>query len=153
MASMFKGCTKLKNLNISSFRTPELTNMYAAFADCPALTSIDLSHFTAEKLGVANTLFQNDTLLQTVDISGINFTKTVGLAYSFKNCPALTTIYVNSHFDETMVGNDNDVFSGSTSLVGGSGTTYLSSHKSSEYCRIDDPANNKPGYFTVKPGT
>lgn len=151
MASMFKNCTSLKNLDISTFRTPSLSNMYAAFNNCSSLTSIDLSKFTGESLSVVNTLFQGCTALQEVDMSGIVLSKSVSYAYMFKNCPNLEKIYVNANFNEEYVSEHADVFSGcSNKLVGGSGTIWTSSNKSSAYARIDDPTNNKPGYFSVK---
>jgi len=42
------------------------------------------------------------------------------------------------------------MFTSSTNLVGSAGTTYNSNHTDKEYARVDDPANGKPGYFTLK---
>lgn len=42
------------------------------------------------------------------------------------------------------------MFYGCTSLVGGAGTTYDSSHYNGVYARIDG-GTSAPGYFTAKP--
>jgi hypothetical protein len=42
------------------------------------------------------------------------------------------------------------MFTSSTYLIGGAGTTYDANHVDKEYARVDDPQNGKPGYFTLK---
>ena len=44
--------------------------------------------------------------------------------------------------------NSSSMFSRCTSLVGGNGTTYSSSHVDKTYARIDTPST--PGYLTLK---
>ena len=71
----------------------------------------------------------------------------------------LTTIYASSNFvlgDSTqsdyLFAKSGFGYSASSSyvLTGGAGTTFDSSHVDKEYARIDDPANGRPGYFTLK---
>ena len=151
MASMFSGCKALTSVQMPHFETKKVTNMYAIFANCTSIEHIDLSRFNSDRLTMINAGFQGDTKLKTVDMSNLRLhNSNVNFRYTFKSCPALTTIYVPSTFDSTKVATDNDVFTGASSLVGGSGTAFVSGNVSSEYARIDDPTNNKPGYFTVK---
>ena len=65
----------------------------------------------------------------------------------FAGCGKLKTIYANENF--CYFGTDKLMFNGCTSLVGGKGTKFDSSHIDREYARIDQGAFN-PGYFTSK---
>ena len=47
---MFYGCSKLTNIDLSSFNTENVTNMSYVFYGCSNLTNIDLSSFNIEKL-------------------------------------------------------------------------------------------------------
>ena len=44
----------------------------------------------------------------------------------------------------------NSYINSAKGIINGAGTTYDSSHTDKEYARIDDPANGRPGYFTLK---
>ena len=62
----------------------------------------------------------------------------------FDGCAALATITASDWSATVTSGN---MFNGCTSLVGGNGTAYNSSHTNGEYARIDRVGN--PGYFTA----
>jgi len=68
----------------------------------------------------------------------------------FTNCPKLTTIYAGDGWNTDAVTNSSGMFGNCTSLVGGMGTTYSSSHVDASYAHIDGGTSN-PGYFTEKP--
>ena len=53
--------------------------------------------------------------------------------------------YIESHKVDFVIYRSRDY-----KLVGGAGTVYSDSNYGSEYARIDDPDNGKPGYFTLK---
>ena len=63
------------------------------------------------------------------------------------------TAFVNldlSNFDTSKVTTMYQMFYNIASIVGEKGTTYDADHKDFEYARVDDPDNDKPGYFTYK---
>jgi hypothetical protein len=62
----------------------------------------------------------------------------------------LTNIYVGNAFDTSLVTSSERMFFNDIKLIGGAGTTYDANHTDVEYARVDDPANGKPGYFTLK---
>ena len=66
----------------------------------------------------------------------------------FEGCSKLKTIYASNKFNTSKVSNSSYMFSNCTSLVGGAGTTYNSSHSDKTYARID--SSSTPGYFTSK---
>ena len=44
MSYMFSGCSSLKELNLSNFKTDNLTNMSYMFYNCSSLSNLDLSN-------------------------------------------------------------------------------------------------------------
>ena len=122
MGGTFNGCSSLTRLDVSNFDTSNVTNMNFMFSDCRSLTSLDLSKFDTSKVTQMYLMFQG--------------------------CSKLKTIYASNKFNTSQVSNSDNMFSGCTSLVGGKGTTYNSSHSDKTYARID--SSSTPGYFTSK---
>lgn len=108
-------------VGIEYLNTANVTDMYGMFWECWALTSLDLSHFSTSNV--------------------------TDMATMFNGCTALTTISVGSGWSTSNVTNGQGMFEGCTSLVGGSGTTYDSSHTDASYAHIDGGSSN-PGYLT-----
>lgn len=117
---MFLSYMGLTSLNLSNFDTSNVTNMQSMFRDCIELTSLDLSNFNTA-----------------------NVTNMIGM---FRDCSALTTIIANN-WSATVT--SIMMFIRCTSLVGGNGTTFNSSHTDAAYAHIDVAGN--PGYFTAPP--
>jgi surface protein len=108
---------------IEYLNTSEVTNMGLMFYYCKSLTSLDVSNFNTAKVITMDSMF----------------------AY----CENLTTIYAGDGWNiASLVYWDNMLFYGSTSLVGGMGTTYDANHVDAAYARIDG-GPSCPGYFTA----
>ena len=117
----FFGCTHLETfIGLEYFNTSNVTNMASMFHGCTELPSLDLSSF--------------------------NTSNVTEMKMMFYECPNLTTITVSSGWSTANVSSSDYMFEGCTSLVGGSGTTYDSSHTDAEYARIDMASS--PGYLT-----
>ena len=124
MAWMFRGCTKLASLDLSSFNTSKVTNMHAMFPLCTSFTSLDLSSF--------------------------NTSNVTDMAVMFKECNNLRTIYVGDGWNTDDVEQSSNMFSNCTSLKGCKGTTYNDSNpKDMTYAHIDG-GPSYPGYFTAR---
>lgn len=117
-AEFFKGRTALTSLNLSNFDTTNVTSFAYMFHNCRGLTSLDVSNF--------------DTA------------KATSFAAMFYSCSGLTTIIAG---DWSASVTSTNMFDDCTSLVGGNGTTYNSSHIDATYAHIDVADN--PGYFTA----
>lgn len=125
MMWMFRYCSNLKNLqNTNTFNTKNVINMSVMFSGCSSLSELDLSSFDTQNVTITNLMFSA--------------------------CSNLTTIYASSKFSTLNVSNSVNMFYGCSKLVGGNNTKFASAHRDSEYARIDDPDNGKPGYFTLK---
>ena len=89
--------------------------------DCSKLTELDLSSFTGAKL--------------------------TNMYSTFSGCSNLRTIYASEQFSPVLSQNKESTFKGCTSLVGGAGTAYSSSHVDGNYAHTDGGPSN-PGYLT-----
>ncbi len=121
----FFGMGNLQSITgMNYLNTSEVTNMALMFALCESLTSLDVSHF--------------------------NTSKVTSMEAMFYGCTNLRTIYVGNGWSTAAVTTSTDMFSYSTSLVGGQGTTWNESNPTDKtYAHIDGGPSN-PGYFTDK---
>lgn len=174
MSNMFNGCTKLRDLNISSFNTENVTNMYGMFYGCSSLETLDLSHFNTKNvlytglcymfngcsslssLDVSNFttdkprmqldgLFQGCSSLQTLDLSSFSTGGANSVNDMFDGCSALRTIYVSKLFTFNRGVSSSNMFRDCHLLKGAI---------SFERSKVDKTyANYKSGYLTKKVGT
>ena len=89
MWKMFRGCTSLTSLDLSSFDTSQVTKMSSLFSGCGSLTSLDLTSFDTSKV--------------------------TNMGEMFYSCESLTTIYCNLSWSAR---HSDDMFSGCNSLRG-----------------------------------
>ena len=149
MNGMFAYCYSLTELKIDNFDTWRVTDMKEMFAGCNNLSQIDLSHFCTLQVKDMGSMFQDSRWLQTVDLSSFCMKNVTNISSMFENCPNLQTIYASDNWaDCEGIENDNNLFTGCTSLVGGMGTTYNEDNTDISYARVDDLDGH--GYFTYK---
>jgi len=85
MYKMFYHC-KAHSLDLSSFNTSNVTNMKWMFEDCKA-QSIDLSSFDTSKVTDMHSMFHG-CKVQSLDLSSFNTSKVKDMDYMFANCEA-----------------------------------------------------------------
>ena len=144
MWRMFDGAQATK-IVLSSFNTSNVTNMYQMFSKSH-VNNLDLSNFNTSKVTDMNRMFWS-TYATTIDVSSFDTSKVTDMNSMFYGGDNLETIYASSKFVTTAVSDSEVMFEGSTSLVGGAGTKYNSSHVDKTYARIDG-GTSRPGYFT-----
>ena len=115
MASMFMNCQGLQNLDLKSFNTSNVTNMLSMFYNCSSLTSLDLSSFNTSNVERMEGMFYNCSSLTSLDLSNFNTSKITDMTYMFNRCKSLTNINLSS-FDTSNVSSLYDTFAGLTSL-------------------------------------
>jgi len=163
MSAMFDETYRLKNLNISSFDTSNVVDMSFMFMHMHSIENLNLSNFDTSKVTSMSGMFYDLDLLTVLDLSSFDTSnvldysgrKTIfGNIYEnesmFGFAESLTTIYVSNKWVINPNVSSTSVFTDNSNLVGGAGTIYDSNHTDVEYARVDDPANGKPGYFTLK---
>lgn len=150
MFQMFAGCQSVKSLDVTHFNTENVNDMRWMFGRCSSLTNLDLSSFNTANVTNMGEMFNGDESFTSLDISSFNTSNVTIMWLMFGSCTNLKTIYVGDGWSTANVTESANMFEGSTSLVGESGTTYDSSHTDAEYARVD--MGSSPGYFTYKNG-
>ena len=133
-------------INLSNFDTSKVTDMSYMFSGALNLIGIDLSSFDTSNVTNMNNMFSYCTYLNVLNLSNFNTSKVTNMYDMFCECTSLATIYVSNSFVTTNVTNSTRMFSNTSKIVGGNGTTYDSSKIDKTYARIDK--TNTPGYFT-----
>ena len=152
MGDMFSGCSGLTNLNVDNFDTSKVTGMSSMFKGCNSLTSLDVSHFDTSSVKSMGDMFSGCSSLSDLDLSSFDTGNVESIWGMFRDCGSLKTIFVSDNWKMSKVLSSKaskDMFSGCTSLVGGSGTVYDSNYTDVSYAHIDGGLSN-PGYLTDK---
>ena len=139
--------TKATTLDVSSFNTSSVTNMYGMFAGSQA-TALNLTNFDTSKVSKMDYMFAS-TQVTTLDLSNFDTSSVSNMSYMFNDSSKLKTIYASDMFVGDNLGESDSMFLGCTSLVGGAGTTYDEEYIDFTYAHIDGGTSN-PGYFTAK---
>lgn len=116
MYSMFYGCVSLTSLNLSSFNTSKVTNMNGMFRECSSLTSIDLSNFNTSNVTIMSSMFETCSVLTSLNLSNFNTSKVTNMNDMFDGCKALTSLNLSS-FNTSKVTNMNSMFVNCSSLT------------------------------------
>ena len=123
--SWFRDMAQLQTIyGLNYMNTSAVTHMVSMFRGCSSLTALDLSSF--------------------------NTANVIAMGGMFMGCSNLRTIYAGSGWSTAAVEASAGMFYNCTSLVGGQGTTFNSSHVGIDYAHIDGGTSN-PGYFTAPP--
>ena len=101
MGNMFDGCSALTSLDLSSFNTERVINIFFMFYNCSSLTSLDVSSFNTSNVMFMHYMFNNCSALTSLDLSSFNTAKVTDMSYMFNSCSALTSLDLSSfNFDK-----------------------------------------------------
>ena len=109
MYGMFGGCINLTHLNASSFDTSNVTDMNGMFAYCKNIQSIDVSSFDTSKVTDMGNMFINCYELTSLDVSSFNTSNVTNMYSMFEHCRKLASIDVSS-FDTSNVTDMRNMF-------------------------------------------
>jgi surface protein len=152
MGGMFSGCSGLTNLDVSGFKTDNVTDMGYMFYKCSGLTSLDVSGFKTDNVTNMRAMFCGCSGLTNLDVSSFKTDNVKDMDWMFSGCNELNTIYASEKWNMSNVVESSNMFSQCYKLTGGAGTTYQSTHTNGDYAHIDGGLEN-PGYFTYKEST
>lgn len=150
MDNAFNGCSSVGELDVSKWDTSKVTTTWQTFQNCSKLTHLELTGWNTAKMKTTANMFFNCRNLTALDLSSFNVENVTRAVGMFNGCGNLTTIYVSTDagWDALAASQAEEImFAGSTKLVGGAGTTYIS--QNGEYAKIDG-GTASPGYFTEK---
>ena len=91
MYDMFSGCKSLATLDLSNFNTANVINMGGMFDECPSLTSLNLSNFNTSNVEIMSYMFSDCSSLTNLYISNFDTSNVIEMVSMFKNCSSLTT--------------------------------------------------------------
>ena len=88
---MFRGCSSLKSIDLSSFNTTNVENMNCMFAECSSLQSIDLSSFKTTNVEDMRWMLYGCSSLQSINLSSFNTTNVYNynMRWMFSGCSSL----------------------------------------------------------------
>ena len=115
MHSMFNGCYRLKNLNVSKFDTNRVTDMSWMFVDCEQIDQLDLSGFDTSQVTNMEYMFKGCEQLKKIDLSGFDTRQVNDMRFMFRNCKRLKELDVNG-FNTSRVTNMGCMFGGCKQL-------------------------------------
>lgn len=142
---MFGYCKNLETLNLSSFKTNDLTNMSRMFYECNKIVQLDLSGFNTSGVKALDQVFKNCYALESLDLSSFDTKLVTDMSSLFDNCHSLKTIYVSDNFSTYRVKYYTNMFSYCNNLKG---ATAFADIQKKDKAR----ANYTDGYFTKKVG-
>ena len=115
MGQMFDGCAALKTLDLKSFNTANVEGFYDMFRGCIALETIDLSNFNTSNVKSMFAMFYQCSALKSIDLSNFNTSNVTNMTAMFADCKALTSLDLRS-FDVEKVEQMVHMFSGCKKL-------------------------------------
>ena len=133
-----------------SFADARPTTCHSWFRDMAQLQTIyGLNYMNTSAVTHMVSMFRGCSSLTVLDLSSFSTANVIAMGGMFMGCSNLRTIYAGSGWSTAAVEASAGMFSSCTSLVGGQGTTFNSSHVGIDYAHIDGGPSN-PGYFTEK---
>ena len=113
---MFWNCSSLINLDLSYFNTEKVTDMKDLFQDCSSLVNLDLSYFNTQNVFNICGMFHNCSSLKSLNLSNFNTKKVKLMCGVFHNCSSLISLNI-SNFNTENVINMGGIFYGCSSLT------------------------------------
>ena len=84
--NMFASCTNLKEIDLSSFVTKNVINMAHMFNKCSSISNLNVSNFDTSNVTVMLGMFEGTTSLEKLDLSNFNTSKVFRMGDMFRNC-------------------------------------------------------------------
>ena len=109
MYRMFRYCSLLQNIDVSSWDVSNVTNMNGVFEGCTQLQSLDVSNWDVGGVTTMNSMFFNCPLLQTLDVSNWDVSNVTTMDSMFRWCSQLQTLDV-SNWDVSNVTDMDNIF-------------------------------------------
>ena len=113
---MFYGYTSLKSIKFGNFKTSKVNHMEYAFYNCESLETLDLSNFDTSKVNDFHYMFYNCRSLKYLDLSNFNTASCTCTHNMFEGCTSITSINLSS-FDTSKVNLMNHMFYNCKNLV------------------------------------
>lgn len=95
---MFRKCSALTTLDISTFDTTAAKDMGCMFEGCNNLTNINLSKISTKNATSLSGMFNDCSSLKSLDFSSFDTSNVTNMVYMLRNCSALTSLTTGPTF-------------------------------------------------------
>ena len=95
MPSLFEGCKSIQEIDLSAIGNNCVKSMERAFRDCDSLRTISFGNFKSNKRISLWGAFLNDVSLRTISMSSLSSQPIDDICYAFKNCPSLEYVDIS----------------------------------------------------------
>lgn len=116
MSYMFRDCSVLKNIDLSSFDTSRVTTMYYMFGNCSEIKSLDLSTFNTSLLSNIGFMFNGCENLTSLDLSSFDTSLVSNMSNMFNGCKKLQSVKFGDNFKTSSVKDFQYMFADCNSL-------------------------------------
>ena len=97
MSNMFWLCARLNELNVSHFKTQNVTDMACMFADCDNLLSLDLNNFDTSNVTDMSQMFEGCSRLVTLYLSKLNTQNSTHMNSMFSGLESLLSFNITCY--------------------------------------------------------
>ena len=115
-SGMFWTIEEVTDIDVSTFDTSAVENMYDMFSNTHNLTSLDLSNFDTQNVTVMKDMFYNTYKLKTIILSSFDTRNVADMRGMFKDSRTLEALDL-SNFDTSKATSMTEMFSGASALV------------------------------------
>ena len=115
-SGMFWTIEEVTDIDVSTFDTSIVENMYDMFSNTHNLISLDLSNFDTRNVTIMKDMFYNTYKLKTVNLSSFDTRNVTDMRGMFKDSHTLETLDL-SNFDTSKVTSMTEMFYGASALV------------------------------------
>ena len=115
-SGMFWTIEEVTDIDVSTFDTSAVENMYDMFSNTHNLISLDLSNFDTRNVTVMKDMFYNTYKLKTVNLSSFDTQNVTDMRGMFKDSHTLQSLDL-SNFDTSKVTSMTEMFSGASALA------------------------------------
>ena len=111
LSALFFNFTALTSINnLENLNMANVTKISGMFRQCSSLTAIDVSSFNTAQVTDMNFLFMGCTSLTTLDLSNFNTASVDRMTQMFDGCSSLENIYVGDGWNTDAVTASNNMF-------------------------------------------
>ena len=115
-SGMFWTIEEVTDIDVSTFDTSAVENMYDMFSNTHNLISLDLSNFDTQNVTVMKDMFYNTYKLKTINLSSFDTRNVADMRGMFKDSRTLEALDL-SNFDTSKATSITEMFSGASALV------------------------------------
>ena len=96
MSYMFRGCSKLRDLNVTGWNTSQVQDMTAMFDSCSELQNLDVSSWNTSQVQNMSYMFLVCSQLKELDVTGWKTSQVQDMSYMFTYCSKLQDLDLSS---------------------------------------------------------